>query len=563
MTRNDYQWNLPDPVPGSISSNLDSFSLPFRSVLYRRGCVSSQDAISFLLPQDPSFPKEFSLRHLDLACDLIEKALKNNQTVAIFGDYDTDGITATALLTLALRQAGGQVIPYIPNRLRDGYGLNTAAIDRLKKQGANLLITVDNGIRSSSEVSHAQNLGMSVIITDHHLPPETLPGAEAIINPKLPDDPYPNKHLAGVGVVYKLICNLSASFPSIKPDDYLDLVALGTIADIVSLDGENRYLVKQGLIQLNQHNRQSLLSVLGAAGYLNRKVFATDISFQIAPRINSSGRLADANHLVPLQLLLSSDRSECGKYAQTLEVHNDRRKLLSRKMQERIEKQFSPQDPLPPILISFDPDHDFGVAGITAGYLTSKYYLPSIVGTIGEEATTASCRSIPEFDISAALKDIQQLFSQFGGHKLAAGFTIENQNLPEFYDKMTALAEKRLSGVDLQPVLEVDAIVSLSDLNTGFYSELLKLEPTGEGNPMPVFVARGLSAKKVRKVGKFGDHLKFLADNGEKTIPAIAFNQGFRASALTDKFDLAFHYTENVFRGKKEFQLQVVDIKRR
>jgi single-stranded-DNA-specific exonuclease len=435
------------------------------------------------------------------------------------------------------------------------------AIDLLHEGGAKLLITVDNGIRSNDEVAYAKSLGMSVIITDHHLPLEIIPAADAIINPKVPGDPYPNKSLAGVGVVYKLICRLSSYYPSIKPEDYLDLVALGTIADIVSLEGENRYLVKQGLIQINQHRRQSLLSVIGAAGYLDQKIYATDISFQIAPRINSSGRLADVNHLVPLELLLSSDPAECGKHAQTLEIHNDRRKRMSRSMQKRIEEQFSPKDPLPPILISLDQDHDLGVAGITAGHLTRKYYLPAIVGAVGDETTTASCRSIPEFDISAALKSIKDLFTRFGGHKLAAGFTIENQNLPAFHEKMTLLAEKELSVLDLQPTLEIDSVVKLSDLNSTLYQELLKLEPTGEGNPMPVFVVRGITAKKVSKVGKFGDHLKFLADDGDNKIPAIAFSQGSSASALTGRFDLACKFTENVFRGKREFQLQVVDIK--
>ena len=561
MTSSDYHWNLPTPVPESINSNLDTFSPPFRSVLFRRGFMNSQDAVSFLLPQDPSFSEEVSLRHLELGCDLIKKTLEGKQAIAIFGDYDTDGITATALLTLALRKIGGQILPYIPNRFVDGYGLNMPAIDLLHEGGAKLLITVDNGIRSNDEVAYAKSLGMSVIITDHHLPLEIIPAADAIINPKVPGDPYPNKSLAGVGVVYKLICRLSSYYPSIKPEDYLDLVALGTIADIVSLEGENRYLVKQGLIQINQHRRQSLLSVIGAAGYLDQKIYATDISFQIAPRINSSGRLADVNHLVPLELLLSSDPAECGKHAQTLEIHNDRRKRMSRSMQKRIEEQFSPKDPLPPILISLDQDHDLGVAGITAGHLTRKYYLPAIVGAVGDETTTASCRSIPEFDISAALKSIKDLFTRFGGHKLAAGFTIENQNLPAFHEKMTLLAEKELSVLDLQPTLEIDSVVKLSDLNSTLYQELLKLEPTGEGNPMPVFVVRGITAKKVSKVGKFGDHLKFLADDGDNKIPAIAFSQGSSASALTGRFDLACKFTENVFRGKREFQLQVVDIK--
>ncbi len=560
MTRIQYQWIFPDPVPKSISSRLDSFSMPFRSVLYRRGIKTSQDSVSFLLPQDPSFPQALELGHLEKACNLIKESIEKDQVIAVFGDYDTDGITATALLTLALQKVTPRLIPIIPNRLKDGYGLNMSSVDYLAEQGVDLLVTVDNGISSTAEIGHAKSLGMKVIITDHHQPSQSLPDADAIINPKLPGDPYLNKNLAGVGVAYKLICKLAADFPEIKPKEYLDLVAVGTIADVVPLSGENRYLVKQGLIQINQHRRQSILSILGTAGLLDNKISASDISFQVAPRLNSSGRLSDADHRAPLDLLLSSDPAYCGELAQTIENHNDRRKLISRSMQERIESQFSTKDPLPPILISFDPDHDLGVAGITAGYLTRKFYLPSIVGKIGKVTSTASCRSIPEFDIIAALNVHKEFFTRHGGHKLAAGFTIENKDLSLFRDSMQSFAERKLSDLELCPQLDIDAIVTLSELNPTLYRELIKLEPTGEGNPTPIFVTRQITAKQVSRVGKFGEHLKFVVDDGSDAMPAIAFGLGPVANLLDRKVDLAFHLTENYFRMQKELQLQVVDI---
>lgn len=560
MTRMLRQWILPDPVLETIVDNLDSFSPPFRSILYQRGCRTAQDAITLLLPKSTSFPQELGLGHIDLASRLIKSSLDNNLKIAVYGDYDTDGITATALLTLALRKISARVVPFIPNRLNDGYGLKKSPIELLHQQGVDLLITVDNGIRSNSEIAYAKSLGMNVIITDHHQPADPLPDADAIINPKLPGDPYPNKNLAGVGVSYELVRGLSAYFPEINPDDYLDLVALGTIADIVPLIGENRYLVKQGLIQINQHRRQSLFSLLGAAGLSDRKITASDISFQVAPRINSSGRLSDANHLAPLDLLLSSDPAICGKQAQLLEIHNVRRKRISRKMQEHIEAQFALQDPLPPILISLDPKNDLGVAGITAGYLSSKYYLPAIVGASGRETTTASCRSIPEFDIISALERNKDLFTHYGGHKLAAGFTIDNQNVPILRKQLLAFAESELSSLDLRPSLNIDAVVTLSELDQTLHSELAKLEPTGEGNPTPVFVVRDVTAKQVSKVGKLGEHLKLIVSDGTIALPAIAFGFGELSNSMPAKFDLAFYFSENEFRGRKEFQLQILDI---
>ena len=282
MTHTSYRWNFPNPIPSDISENLDSFSPPFQSILFHRGCTTTNDAVNLLLPQKPSYADGQILRHLDLACELIQSAIGNDQKIGVYGDYDADGITATALLTLALQKLSASVVPFIPNRINDGYGLNEASINILHQQGVKLLITVDNGIRSLSEISHAKSLGMNLIITDHHQPPSLLPESDAIVNPKIPDDPYPNKNLAGVGVAYKLVCALADHFAQLRPEDFLDLVAIGTIADIVPISGENRYLVKQGLTQINQKPRQSLFSLIGASGLSGKQIFASDISFQIA-----------------------------------------------------------------------------------------------------------------------------------------------------------------------------------------------------------------------------------------------------------------------------------------
>ena len=561
MARSKYIWSFPEEIPIQINKELEDYSPAFRSVLYRRGCQTAPQAISFLLPHDPGFPGDIQLRHIDLACSIISRSVESNHKIAIFGDYDADGITATALLTLALNKITPDIKPIIPHRIIDGYGLNKQAISDLHQDGYKLLITVDNGIRSNDEVAYAKSLGFQVIITDHHQPPDLLPEADAIINQKLPGDPYPNKDLAGVGVAYKLVCGLSSSFPNIDPDDYLDLVAIGTIADIVPLTGENRYLVKRGLLQANQHSRPAITSLLGVSGVIGRRITASDISFQIAPRINSSGRLGGDENLLPLKLLLASDPHVCGEIAQKIEIHNNRRKKISLSMQERIESQLESVDSLPNLLISLDPQNHQGIAGITAGYLTSKYYLPAIVGKAGQDSTTASCRSIPEFDMVSALEANQDLLSHFGGHKLAAGFTIDNQKVPEFQARLLALAEDLLSDLVLSPQLKIDALVTLSDLDQNLHKELNKLEPTGEGNPLPIFAVQDVFAQEVKQVGASGDHLKLRISDGAKTMPAIGFGLGSLAGAIPDRFSVAFHFSENEFRGKKEYQLQILDLK--
>lgn len=519
------------------------------------------EVLAFLLPQEPSYPAQGLLRHVDKACDLIIQSIEKKHKIAVYGDYDTDGITSTAMLTLVLRKLSADTIPYIPNRILDGYGLNVNAIDSLHQQDVDLLITVDNGISSINEIAYAKSLGMAVILTDHHQPPAILPEADAIINPKLPDDPYPFKSLAGVGVAYKLVCSLADSFPELDPKDYLDLVALGTVADIVPLTGENRYLVKNGLLQFNHDRRQSLSSLLGASGLEGKNIISADISYQIAPRINASGRLSDSeDHRIPLELLLSSDPATCGKLAQILENHNRRRKEISAQMLDRLQAEIVSLDSLPPLLISLEPDNHLGVAGIAAGALTHKYYLPSIVGSIGEEFTTASCRSIDEFDIISALNQNKDLFVHYGGHKLAAGFTIENKKIPLLRERLLTQAEATLSSIDLQPTLYIDAVVTLADCDHSLNREFRKLEPTGEGNPTPLIVVKNVSAKNQSQVGKNNDHLKLLINDGTNVMPAIAFGMGDLKGNLPENFTLAGHFSENEFRGKKEFQFRIIDL---
>jgi single-stranded-DNA-specific exonuclease len=559
MTLPLFDWVEPKPIPINIDRELADFSPVFRSVLFQRNFCTEEDTKTFLLPTEPDWYFSQQLLHTEIACKVIQYSIENSESIAVFGDYDADGITSTALLSLALLKITNKVFPYIPDRLTEGYGLNKPALSSLFDQGVRLVITVDNGIRSVKEVKYANSLGMKVIVTDHHAPEYRLPPAAAILNPKLPTDSYPDKNLAGVGVAYKLISALSNHFPEIVPADYLDLVAIGSIADVVPLIGENRYLVRKGLGALNSSRRQGISSLLGAANLVSKNIRSSDISFQIGPLLNASGRLGSAD--IPLDLLLSSNLAQCGKLAQILEVQNFKRKKLSKDIERQSDILITMDDPLPSILIAIDPSFHLGVAGIAAGSLTRKYYLPSIVGNIGPELTTASCRSIPEFNIISALDQCKDLLLRYGGHSLAAGFTISNANLNDFNKRMMILAEKQLSGLEIQPSISVDAEVSLTQLNSELYSELEMLEPTGCQNPAAILLTKNLSASKIKVIGQDKSHLKMVVTDGDYSLDAIGFGLGYLAESIPPRFDAVYKFDLNEFRGVKTFQLKILDLK--
>lgn len=560
MSLQKYIWQFPNSVPDDVQVELDTFSPAFQSILFRRGFFTLEEAHEFLLPKSPPWSEKINLLHSERASEIIFNAIKNDELIAVYGDYDADGISSTALLTLALREIGASVIPYIPDRQSEGYGLNKPALSSLKDQGVSLLITVDNGIRSQDEIIYANSLEIKVIVTDHHTPGETTPPAAALLNPKLSDDPYPNKNLAGVGVAFKLVCALSTYFPELNPEAYLDLVAIGTVADIVPLTGENRYLVRQGLTKLNFNQRQSILSLLGASGNINKTINASDISYQIAPRINSSGRLDSETAQTPLNLLMSTSIEKCSEFSQMLENHNYKRKTLSRELERKIEKIILKLSPLPSILMVFEPDIPIGLAGIAAGFISRKYNLPAIVGQSGAAKTTASCRSIPDFNIIKALDTTQDLFIHYGGHALAAGFTIENSNIDKLESRLSNLAERQLSDTSRLSLLYIDAEVHLGNLSDALYKEIQKLEPTGEGNPVPVFVTKNLRATKPKRVGKNSDHLKMVVTDGNMSLDAICFGMGDLFFDLPPVFDLVYNLTINEYRGLKNLQLQVIDL---
>ena len=552
-------------MPAHVETRLERFPPILRQILYNRGYEDYDTARAFLEAHQPPGTEPHAMLGIHEAVERIRFAVQNGEAVAVYGDYDVDGVTATALLTQALETIGAQVRGYIPNRFEEGYGLNKEALDMLHEAGIRLVITVDCGIRSLAEVAHANQLGMDVVISDHHQPGKELPAARAIINPKQARDTYPEKELAGVGLAYKLVQALFAdrslkpSDPFAMPEEYLDLVALGTVADVAPLVGENRYLVRAGLRAIRRTRRQGLLSLIGVAGLQQERVSASDIGFILGPRLNAAGRLESA--LEALKLLTTTSLEVSGPLAQVLDNYNRDRQRITREMQAVAEQLALKDDPEPFLLFAAHPDFNSGVVGLAASRLTDRYYRPAIVGQVGEEFTRASCRSIPEFHITEALDGCAELLDRYGGHAAAAGFTVRNDRLEALVERLQTIAADRLGELALHPTLRADVEVPLSDLKPEVLDHLKWLQPTGHKNPQGIFVSRDLQVVRSRAVGREGAHLKLTVSDGRIYYDAIAFRQGHWLEEMPAHIDLLYTFEENEYNGRTSLQLNVRDLK--
>jgi len=428
------------------------------------------------------------------------------------------------------------------------------------------VITVDCGIRSLPEAEFAQQLGLDMIISDHHHPFTELPVAHAIINPKQAGDEYPYKDLAGVGLAYKLACalrgedGLGGPLQAGDMQSTLDLVALGTVADLAPLTGENRALARAGLRELQRARRQGLRSLMGAAGLQPESILATDIGYGLGPRLNAAGRLESA--LAALNLLLEKDVQTSGLLAQQLDNQNRERQVQTRQIQAHAEQQAFLDKPNPYLLVAIHPDYNPGVVGLAAARLSEQWYRPAIVGQQGEETTRASCRSIPEYHITDALDRCAELMVHHGGHAAAAGFTVRNENLPELLERLQAHAEAELSGKDLRPALIADLEIPLRELHPEIIALQQQLQPTGYGNPAAVYVSRDLKVERFKVIGAEQNHLRLTVSDGRITYDAIAFRQAHWAEAMPPRIDLAYTFEINEYNGRVNLQLNVRDIKR-
>ena len=554
------RWEVASPPPTEAIQELSGYPDILRRILYNRGYRTHEQARAFLEAQPPIGTDPTNLLHLPKAVDRIKYAIKHRENIAVYGDYDADGVTATALLVMALKALGGQVREYIPNRFDEGYGLNLEAMSILREQGSDLIITVDCGIRSWEEANYSLTAGMDLIITDHHYPLDLLPQAFAIINPKQPGDNYPEKNLAGVGLAYKLVDLLFKSEPNpLDPREYLDLVALGTVADLVPITGENRSLVRNGLEYLRQPRRQGIMALIGVSGLSSSRITTSDISFALAPRLNASGRLDTA--MASLKLLTSQDLKEAGQLAQWLEIQNRDRQKITRDIQTNAEQKIIVSDKIPILLFAADSDYNAGVVGLAASRLTEQYYRPSIIASIGDTYTRGSCRSISEFHITQALDQCKDLLEHHGGHAAAAGFTVRNDLLQTLIDKLMNIATEQLDDKDLRPKIFAEAEIPLSDLKPDFLKYLDLLQPTGMGNPAPIFMSRGLKVTRQKAIGADRAHLKLTVTDGKITYDAIAFRQGYWIAQLPPIIDLMYTFELNEFNGQVSLQLNVKDIR--
>ena len=533
-----------------------------RQLLFNRGIATEDDARPYLEAAVDFDTDPYQLTGMETTVDRLGTAIDRGETIAVYGDYDVDGVTATALLAEFLQSLGGSVHPYIPNRFDEGYGLNREALDSLKADGVSLVITVDCGIRSPDEAMYAREIGVDLIITDHHHPLEgSVPPALAVICPKQTSDQYPDKYLAGVGIAYKIAQALATrrQVPA-GTNQLLDLVALGTVADLAPLIGENRMLVRNGLEELRKSRRQGLYSLANVADLAIGRTTASQIGFILGPRLNAAGRLDSAH--AALKLLTTNDPQEAGPLAQLLDTQNRQRQTLTRETQELAETLATAEDGNPILLFAADESFSAGVVGLAASRLAEMYYRPAIVASKGAEQTRGSCRSIPEFHITDALDQCADLLVRHGGHAAAAGFTVTNDNLEELRSRLTSLAASKLASQDLRPSLRADVEIKLSELSFDLYRMLADLEPTGYGNPEAVFVSRRARVRTSRAVGAEGRHLKLaFEDERGVTFDAIGFRLGQELKELSAEVDIAYTLEINEYRGRTTLQLNLKDLR--
>ncbi|MBE3068439.1 MAG: single-stranded-DNA-specific exonuclease RecJ [Chloroflexi bacterium] len=558
------RWLVSATVTPQANEALAAFSPIMRQVLFNRGYATDATARAYLRAEANFDPSPFQMTGIMTTVERVRYALDHNEPIAIYGDYDVDGVTATALLVQALRALGGNVRGYIPNRFDEGYGLNKEALSALQADGVKLVISVDCGIRSPDETSHARAIGLDLIISDHHQPAEgDLPPAFAVINPKQVGDLYPDKDLAGVGVAYKIVQALLDSIGTTEEgfhaDDLLDLVALGTVADLAPLVGENRILVRKGLQKLCETKRQGLFSLAAVSDLPLSRITATSIGFTLGPRLNAAGRLESA--LAAFDLLTTTDVKIAGDLAQQLNVQNHQRQEITRKIQADAEAIALADDPEADLFFAVHPDFNAGVVGLAAARLVETYYRPAVVGQISAETTRCSCRSIPEFHITKALDQCKDLLIRHGGHAAAAGFTVRNENLEALKARLKSLAMEQLRDRDLRQTLTADTEVPLSDLKPELLKHLEYLQPTGYGNPEAVFVSRDVRITNSRTVGAESKHLKLVVTDGRVTFDAIGFRLGHLRSELPLRVDVLYTFESNEFNGRSYLQLNLKDVK--
>ena len=552
------KWWVYPRIDPEIDKNLKAFPPYMRQLLFNRGCLDETSAIEYLNASLP-LAAPFLLLDMEKAVTRLLQAAAHGEPVIVYGDYDVDGVSATALMVQVLRVFHADVSAYIPNRFDEGYGLNSEALQELSASGVKLVLTVDCGIRSNQEALVAKKLGIDLIISDHHFPKGELPKAYAVICPKREGDPYPYKELAGVGLAFKIAQGLFAhqSISGLSADDWLDLVALGTVADVVPLTGENRVLVRRGLNLLRQGKRIGLQALIRISGRDPARISAGDIGFMLGPRLNAAGRIDSA--MQAYDLLMSESVEESALLTQKLDNQNSTRQRITKEARKKAEDEIG-LEPQATLISSFDPMYNSGIVGLIASGLVETYYRPALVGSMEEEFTRASCRSISEFHITRALDECADLLERHGGHAMAAGFTVRNENITQLLDRLGQIAARELDGLDLRKTVKADLELPIDKVRSISLKELDKLQPTGMGNPDAVFMSRGVEITRPRVIGAEKNHLKFTCQAGDYLVDAVAWRQADWLRMLPGKFDLVYAIEENDYMGSRTLQLNVKDM---
>ena len=554
---NHYRWNLLPSAPDKRLVNSSGLSPLVAQLLYNRGLTEPSLLEPFITGDKRLSGNPWLLPDMHLAVARLYRALLSGENIAVYGDFDADGITGTALLVQGLSSLGVKVTPYIPHRLTEGYGLKVAALENLHRQGISLVITVDCGITALAEVKKAKRLGLDIIITDHHTPLPEMPPAIAIINAKRADSSYPFSELTGAGVAIKL---LQALFQGIgkerQLDELLDLVAVGTIADMAPLSGENRYLVKEGLKLINTTPRLGIREIISQAGLSLGSLDAESISWIIAPRLNAAGRLAHA--MTSYKLLMTNSPQEARGLATWLEQKNAERQRLTTNVLAKAREQILAQG-ISPLLIASDSDYPVGIVGLVASRLAEEFYRPAIVIRTGEKISSGSCRSIPEFNIILALNQCSRLLSQFGGHSQAAGFTLPTSNLARLKQHLSQLAAEQLAGVELRPQLDIDAEVTLPELSGDTFHTIQQLAPFGRGNPAPTFLSRKTEVIDCHTMGDNGEHLRLKLKQGGIVWDGVAFRLGDHLAEVSPRLDIVFNLEVDRWGGAERLRLNILD----
>jgi single-stranded-DNA-specific exonuclease len=527
-------------------------------LLYNRNIRTNESIESFLAVDERLQNDPFLLPDIDGAVERIRIALQSEEKIAVYGDFDADGITATTLLHEGLKSLGANVVSYIPHRGDEGYGLNNSAISYLSGQGISLLITVDCGVSAVPEIIEANRIGMDVVVTDHHNVPSEIPPAVAVIDPKRKDSHYPFSDLAGVGVSYKLLQALAITLKSDKKvEPFLDLVALGTVADMVSLLGENRYLVKWGLEVLHNTKRVGIKELAKCAGIPVSAIDTDVISWVLAPRLNAAGRLDHAG--IGLKLLSTDSVEEARNLADSLERKNSERQRLTEVLITKAREQITGERVDSPLIMVGGQDFHSGVVGVVAGKLAEEFYRPAVVFEQGREWTKGSARSVPQVSIIDALGECDDILYRYGGHPMAAGFTIATDKLSELRIRLTERITTQMDLFKIQPHISIDAEVHLSELQGDTFKMIQQLAPFGSANPCPTFLVRNIIVDDCKCVGNTSDHLKFKLSDGKTKWDGIAFKMGRFIKDVGPRIDIVFNLQINEWRGRASLQLNIID----